>query len=232
MKSVLKPYFGPLTLEEIHTGMEAARSNAERLLEDATILMEAMRYPSACALAILAIEERGKVAILKHFALQTLPNDARRLWKEYRSHRNKNMAWILPELAAKGARTLEAIKDTTNPDAEHTFLLDGLKQISFYSDCLGNGNWSLPETVISEEVAGSMILIANSMRGREMTVRELQLWQEHVGPNYGKSNMAAAVLNFQDAIYREGLSKTTPESLAAFMSGKAVEIKTESPRQQ
>jgi AbiV family abortive infection protein len=41
--------------------MNAAARNAARLVSDAEILLGAKRYPSAAALAVLAIEESGKL---------------------------------------------------------------------------------------------------------------------------------------------------------------------------
>lgn len=56
----LNQYRGPLSSTEIAAGMNAARENTNRLAKDAKLLFEQERYPSALALAILAIEETGK----------------------------------------------------------------------------------------------------------------------------------------------------------------------------
>jgi AbiV family abortive infection protein len=45
--------------------MNAAIANAQRLAEDAQLLLDAERFPSAASLAILALEEAGKVIILR-----------------------------------------------------------------------------------------------------------------------------------------------------------------------
>ena len=73
MKRILKPFSGPLTPQEVLEGINAAQTNALRLLDDAKLLMEAGRYPSAAALAILSIEERGKVIILKNIVIVSNP---------------------------------------------------------------------------------------------------------------------------------------------------------------
>ncbi|MBN1085452.1 AbiV family abortive infection protein [Erwinia aphidicola] len=36
---------------------------------------------------------------------------------------------------------------------EHPFALDQLKQISFYTDCLGKAHWSIPDNVIDRDTA-------------------------------------------------------------------------------
>ena len=82
-------------------GIALARKNAAGLIADAELLLENERLPSAAALAILAIEELGKVQIIKRIVLHS--DDAKQLkeaWKEYRSHRAKNVMWILPKLVS------------------------------------------------------------------------------------------------------------------------------------
>lgn len=223
-KSPLQPYAGTLTPAEITEGIAAAQANALRLIEDAKLLAKAKRFPSAAALAILAMEERGKVLILKRLALVSDPKDVRAIWKEYRSHRAKNAGWIIPQLVASGARTLDAMGAAVDSSAEHTAILDALKQVSFYTDCLGNRHWSIPEEVIDADLAESMIATSETMwGGRPVLLREIQLWSALVGPHYNKAGMQDAVLKYQTVLHEEGLSDTTPESLGAFMTGAAFE---------
>lgn len=224
MKSQLQPYSGPLSAAQITSGIAAAQTNAIRLLEDARLLAKAARFPSATALAILAIEERGKVIVLKRLALVSEAMDVRATWKEYRNHRAKNAGWIIPYLVKGGARTMGALGEALDASGEHTSLLDGLKQISFYTDCLGNRHWSVPEAVIDADVARSMIAAAEMMWGaRPVSLREVELWREIVGPHYRKPTMADAVLRYQAAMNAEGLSDTSVESLRAFMEGEPSE---------
>ena len=53
---------GRLSPKQVAVGMNAAARNAARLVSDAEILLEAKRYPSAAALAVLAIEESGETS--------------------------------------------------------------------------------------------------------------------------------------------------------------------------
>ncbi len=89
----------------IAEGMNVARTNAKRLFEDASTLHEGGRTHSAAALAILSIEESGKIPILRQMVLCENEPEWRQSWKNYRSHTSKNVAWILGELAAKGGIT-------------------------------------------------------------------------------------------------------------------------------
>jgi AbiV family abortive infection protein len=105
-KNHLPEYRGSLDAAAVAEGINAANRNARRLVADAKLLLDAERYPSAAALAALAIEESGKVAILRALAVAKSPEELRAQWRRYRDHRSKNGAWILPSLVAQGARQL------------------------------------------------------------------------------------------------------------------------------
>lgn len=221
LKKILNSYAGPLTPAQIAEGISAAQANALRLLEDAKLLLGAGRFPSAAALAILSIEERGKTGILKRLAIVSDTADVKQVWREYRSHRAKNAGWVLPQLVSQGARTMQSMAAGVDPDAEHAGILDALKQVSFYTDCLGKRHWSVPKEVIDEDLARSMVSTAEMMWGsRAITLREVELWAQIVGPHYNLRSMATAVVQWQHAMLTEGLSDTTPEELVAFMRGE------------
>ena len=69
--------------------MNAARRNAQRLLADAKTLLGCERWPAACQLAILAIEEAGKVSVLRGISIAGDEEALKRLWRDYRSHTPK-----------------------------------------------------------------------------------------------------------------------------------------------
>ena len=203
-------------------GISLARKNAARLIADAELLLESARNPSASALAILAIEELGKVQIIKRIALHSDdPKQLKEAWQEYRSHRAKNVMWILPKLASEGAATMLELKQATDIDGEHTEMLDRVKQLSFYTDCFTDmARWSEPGAAVDTPFAPAIIATAKLLnREAETSVRELELWVECVAPHYAKPTMGDAILVFQQRLFDEGLSTTTPEALQAFMRG-------------
>lgn len=220
MKSHLRPYAGPLTAEQVTQGIAAAQTNANRILDDAKFLCEAGRFPTAAALAILSLEERGKVSILKRIALLTDEADLKSAWRDYRSHRAKNAGWILPELVMQGARTMRDMAAAVDPKGDHTSILDALKQVSIYTDCLADRHWSCPSQVVDEALARSMISTAELMwNAKTVSLREIELWMEIVGPNYNRPTMMEAVIRWQRALFDEGFSEIAPESLESFMRG-------------
>ena len=201
--------------------MNAARRNARRLADDAKLLLDAKRYPTATAIAILSIEESGKMSILRGFAFEP-DKEVCRIWRKYRSHRSKNVNWILPSLVADGARDLESLRLATDPSEEHTALLDQVKQISLYSDCLGNRHWSEPDKVIDDKLAKSLVKIANLFAQEPtITIKEVELWKEHMRPVYGAplELMKSALINWYAAMRENGLWSEGNISVEEFVRG-------------
>ena len=213
-------YRGPLAPNQIADGINATIRNARRLAADAKILLEAGRLPTAAAIAALSIEESGKVSILRGFATATKPEQVRAAWRDYRNHRSKNGAWILPDLVRGGARRLADLAPTVEQNGEHTALLNSLKQLGLYTDCYGNAHWSEPANMFAgKEASLAKHLVATAellARATEVTVREIELWIEHLGPVWGTAEMPNGVLRWATAMHREGLTSATPEEYARF----------------
>lgn len=216
---LLAPYRGSLTTEQVAAGMNAATANARRLAQDARLLLDNKRWPTAASVAALSIEESGKVVILRRFLTATT-DDIKGLWKEYRSHTKKNVNWIFPELVANGARRLEDFRPIVHATSDHPDILDATKQLGFYTDCLGTARWSLPDEVVDEALAKSLVTAAEVLSPeRTVTVRELELWIEHLGPVWNKNPewMKQALVNWYGAMQAEGLAPTGLNKMQAFV---------------
>jgi AbiV family abortive infection protein len=186
----LDQYKGKLTPSQIAKLMNAAGRNAKRLVNDANLLLKNGRIPSAACLAILSIEESGKAGILRTLALARNAKERAQSWRDYRSHTKKNVTWLLPQLVAQGAKRLEELRPLFDPDAEHPYLLNILKQVGFYTDCLGKARCSFPQDVIDDRLAEVLVTIAEIMTPkREVSGKEIELWIKHLGPTW-KGNMA------------------------------------------
>lgn len=223
-KTRLTMYRGELTPAQIARGINAARRNARRLADDAKLLLDNGRYPTAVAIAALSVEESGKSSVLRGLAMAPNEDARRRTWKDYRSHRSKNAAWILPELVAKGARDLDSLRLATDASAEHTALLDQVKQIGFYTDCLGDAHWSEPADVINKDLATSLVGIANLLANESAVCeRDIELWIEHMRPVYRAplTQMKAALLNWFAAMRQNGLWEDDDICVDSFVWGDA-----------
>ena len=213
---------GTLSAAKITHGMNAARRNARRLADDAKLLLDADRYPTAASIAALSIEESGKMSVLRGLASASNEEVRRLAWKDYRSHRSKNTAWILPELVLKGARDLDSLRLATDSSAEHTVLLNRIKQIGLYTDCWGDAHWSEPEQVIDEKTSKSLVAIADLLaKSRAVTVKEVELWIEYMRPVEGSSleQMKTALLDWYAAMHKNGLWEDGDIPVEAFVRG-------------
>jgi AbiV family abortive infection protein len=95
-------YRGPLTCGQAAAGITAARANAQELLDEAKLLARAKRWARAAALAILAIEEVGKVPIIRMLLLAGSDNELADTWRDFVRHTSKNGS---PHLSV-GSRTV------------------------------------------------------------------------------------------------------------------------------
>jgi AbiV family abortive infection protein len=220
MSKRLDAYRGRLKPTQIAEGMNAALENAARLVSDADCLLKSGAFPSAASLAILAMEEAGKISILRSLSVARSEAEIIDAWKEYRSHPKKNVAWILPQLVAQGARKLEDLRPIFDEMSDHPYVLDHLKQLGFYTDCLGKAHWSKPVDVIDEQLARMLVEIARIFaKGSKHSRKEIELWIEHVGPVW-KKNMAwmkQGISNWYSVMQAAGLAKEGPNIMEQFV---------------
>ncbi len=227
VKKSLDQYKGKLSPEQIAEGMNAAVRNAARLVNDAALLLERKRFPSAAALAILAIEEAGKMSILRRMSI--VQDDAKALkdcWRDYRSHTKKNVAWLLPQLFLQGARGLDDLHPLYAKEAGHPFVLEQVKQIGLYTDCLGNAHWSIPENGVDEQLAKMLVQTARVLvKHPEATPKEIELWVKHMKPHLGagaspnSDNVKQALHNWYADMQEHGLTVHSNETIEAFLYG-------------
>jgi AbiV family abortive infection protein len=220
-KKKLDAYKGLLGPQAIADGINASNANAGRLAADAKRLLDTGSFPTAASLAILAIEEAGKISILRQLALCRTDADAAGAWKQYRSHTKKNYAWILPHLAAQGARKLEDLRPLFDEQSDHPYILDMLKQLGFYTDCLGQkAIWAQPSNIITKELAETLVQTAGILaRDKHCSVREIELWIEHIGPVW-KQNigwMQQALINWYSAMQAEGRAEEGENEMERFI---------------
>lgn len=219
-KKKLNQYKGMLTPAQIAAGMNAANGNARKLVKAASMLLENGEYPLAASLATLSIEESGKLPILRSLAVARTKEEVNQCWKEYRSHTKKNVMWLLPQLVSNGARRLDDFKILFEEDAKHTFLLDQVKQLGFYTDCLGKTHWSVPVDVIDKELATLIVNVARLFaRDREIKQTEVELWVKHIGPVWKgpKELMEHALVQWYKEMQEMRLAKEGENEMKKFI---------------
>lgn len=220
-KGPLDHYRGRLLPAEIAAGINAAWANAHRLAVDARYLLSLKRYPSAAALAILAIEEAGKVPILRALPFARGDDGVKEVWRDYRDHRAKNGVWLVFDLLQKTGGRFDDVASAANKNGEHTALLDAIKKLSIYTECLGQREWSTPTEVATPELAAELVRVAETLaRPKAVTAREIELWIEYVAPVWNSDKMAAALVDWAMAMKQEGLPAPTALDLQKFLSGQ------------
>lgn len=132
--------------------MTAAILAARELLSDAVFLYRHGRYARAGALAVLALEEVGKVKVIARVAESVDDSSRRKAWKEYTAHRAK-----ASENIGGGEWSVEESQDAFAHQA------DSLKQLSFYSNLLSTGEWVWPAKVVSPQNAEIAVNWASAM---------------------------------------------------------------------
>jgi len=199
MTEGLKQYKGSLSAAQVARGINAAAENSRRLCEDAKLLFDNARYPSALALAILSIEESGKAAILRSLSLAKEGKELKDSWKRYRSHKDKNTHWIAVDLMLGGAKSLEELSRIADPSSDHPQILDQLKQVALYTDCLGSAHWSFPEEVVDQDISAGILRTAEVFsKKQDCTEDHIFLWIEHMLPvkNQPQAIQNQALLNW------------------------------------
>jgi len=197
----LAQYTETLTPHQAAEGIRVARHNAKSLLEDANLLYKHDRWPRSAALSILSIEEEGKVPLIRGLLLSKSLEDLRKAWKAYRSHTKKNVLAAFTNYIRDNPK-LEDFRPIYDPKSDFPKMLDAVKQIGFYSDCLGNVNWSIPDKVVDQELAHYLLTTARMLLpsgGCAMeSAAELQIWVKHLKglwPNAPMEDMKKALID-------------------------------------
>lgn len=216
----LDQYKGRLNPSQIAHGINVASRNARRLAEDARLLLENGRFPTTASLAILSIEESGKISILRHLAVAKSDHEVKDCWRQYRSHIKKNVMGGLIEELARGSRKLDDFIGLFREGAEHAYRLDQVKQIGLYTDCLGKAHWSEPTDVVDEALANQLVETAEGLaKSKEVSPKEIELWVKHLGPVWNKNPkwMHKALENWYDEMQKHGLALEGAHAMRKFI---------------
>lgn len=217
----LTQYKGILSATQIADGMNAAIQNAQRLLNSAQVIFNAEDYPTSTSLAILAVEESGKSGILRSIALTKDEKYLKKLWKSYRTHTKKNISWSIECFIWNDIIRLDDFKKIFALNNSIPYKLDFLKQLGFYTDCLGDdGHWCVPATFITREDASHVLERAKRIcRNKEVSVKEIELWIECLSPVWMKSmdEMKQGLLQWRRKMRDTGLI-TEPDHFDKFVT--------------
>ena len=207
------PYSGLLTPEECAEGINLARVNAARLIQDACTLFAAARYPSAAQFAILAIEESGKEALLRTLAAAETDDEADTHWKDYRSHRKKNVRWAAPKAADLGYSFPELLASTKQP--ELAIFIERFKQMCTYTDCVNERHWSSPDRFVNAAAAADLIDRARRLSApTPVSAKEIEIGARHER-RLNRAVRAGAPIHDREEIFMQWQAELRASGFAA-----------------
>ena len=212
---------GELNVEEAAIGLDLAIQNANRLLADAEILYAAESYASAITLAVLSIEEAGKAGVIRGILRAKDPVQLKKAWREFRSHNSKSILWIVPHMAMTGEP--ETFGDFAGlSTSNHPQVLDRVKQLATYTECLEGSMWADPKSIGGKDVAEYVLFSARFLAAQPAeSQRGLELWLETVKHDAATVEEAEdSMVELYARLQAEGLRPPGPNKVQKYRSTK------------
>lgn len=128
--------------------------------------------------------------------------------------------YLFPYLVANGCTNLRDFGGIYSVKSDFPALLDDLKQVGFYTDCLGRKYWSVPSQVIKKEEAEAILRFARILcKHKTYTQKEIVLWVKHIKPVWKSSmpEMQVALKAWSNEMLDEGLAKESDISFEEFI---------------
>lgn len=222
-------YSGLLDPRQAAEGIRVACENARELADDAKLLLDNRRFARAVGLAILSIEESGKIGCLRSILLAASESELKRAWRDYRTHTSKNWGAGILDLVARLLATkgpdeirLQDMTPLFDPSSDQPFIYDALKQVALYSDCFTKDRWSKPSSVINEGLARQIVLTASVLATQGSAIDSpegLVLWMKHLaGSGYGHRETALMRM-YEEALATGLLSAQEAHVVLRFVGG-------------
>ena len=204
---IVSAFRGALTRAGAESGIRALHENAARLARDARLLADARRYPSAAALAAMALDEIGRIPLL--VALHAVDGNSRlaELWRRFREHRH-DFPWAIFQTGAPQRLT-----------SDINTALAFMRSIGNIVECLGPGNWAEPARLIQPGLAEELVATAELICLNPMSTRGITVWLETSRSLPSDCGPANALKQLRAALEAAGLNAQA-DALAAFC-GKA-----------
>ncbi|WP_158803944.1 AbiV family abortive infection protein [Acidisoma sp. L85] len=220
-------YQGAVSASQAAAGMNAALRNSRRLLGDAELLLSAERWASAASLAVLGLEEAGKMSVIRVLCTTTEPAALKKQWKDYHLHQAKMEG---PIGFNPDGKVLTAPNDLKAAIAERTKLIkqiDKIKQSGLYTDCypdsFGKPYWVEPVTQVTEDAARDLVAILSKLLSDkpDVSVREMELFHEYISPALDDLDKSKRLVRWMVAMEAEGLMSRdeTENRLRRFYDG-------------
>lgn len=173
---------GYLTPEEIQEGIDLCFQNVQDILEECNLLLENGKPARVLALSISAIEEMGKINVLR--SINRLPKNKQRLrsvaWKNYFNHKYKSSMSFFNTVPDENRTTIDSIFLSALLAREQADITEGIRQMAIYTSYSPKKKmWHSPR-MIDYDLAHDYLQTAITIFERKQKIKELGLYDADV----------------------------------------------------
>ena len=159
-------YEGPLSKPKTAEAIGLCLKNSDELIQDARLLFTHGRYARAFALAIVSLEEVGKIPMLTRalsfHAMET--HQWKHFWKRFRSHVEKRQLTAGLYSISTGSGSAHLILVRWMKERHWEKETEALKQMAFYVDASSRTHVTCPSKLFPKYVASDAINLASTRR--------------------------------------------------------------------
>jgi len=205
-------YNGPISIEEIASGIEATIKNMEGLVAAAHTLVAAGSYGPAFGLSVMSLEEAGKLHALRAMAQRgAIPGMKwRQLWSAFRNHNYKSSAGFMDCYSDETRANSDQIMELALQHEATAGLVESARQWSFYVDFDSETrDWNTP---VEFDQRQTVEVLAQA----EVA---LQRAQNHLAAGLFSVEALELLRIVYEPFFRELLVKDGPVSLSELASG-------------
>ena len=173
---------GYLTPEEIQEGIYFCLQNVSDILEDCSLLLGNGRFARPLALSITALEEMGKINVLR--SINRLPKNKHKLrsleWKKYYEHQRKSSLGLFSIVPDENRGSIDSIFSSALYVSEQAGLTEDFRQRALYTSYTTKKKvWFSPKE-IDRTLAYQYFDIARKAFERIMRIKELGFYDSDV----------------------------------------------------
>jgi AbiV family abortive infection protein len=195
-----RPFTGPLSVTSAIKGAQLLQENAARLTEDAKLLLQAKRYPSAAMMAVMALNELSRIFHPLILASLRTPKQLVAGWKQFRSNRH-DFAWSIFQ------RRIDWLVAGAMSDQEVNDMLSFISALGSGAEYIAPGLWIDPNELITAELAASIVGTAELFCKKTVKPRSMEIWMETVGSLPRNATIEVALKKYQAMLESEGLAQ-------------------------
>ncbi len=178
----------------IATAMEGTRllhANANRLLNDAKLLLREQRYPGAAMMAVMALAEISRMFHPLTLATMESPHRLREGWRQFRTQ-CLDFPWSALPGHAPGVEPGE--------DSELNEMLAFIRKLGGGVEIIDPACWMDPKELVSAELARSIVMTAEMVCGRPIETRAMAAWIEIARSVSGNCDVAEILRRFHERL--------------------------------